>query len=446
MKTLSADSAERGTWLVFRLGHYVLCASALDVEGIIQRPPRITKLPLTPEHELGAFLFRGRTALAISLRRKLRLADGEDRASNPFIIARIGDGLTGFWVDEVKDVIQEKDAEWRPMPSMFEGGLFERFAIRENQLILQTSFAALRRVQVEFESLAAWVTTQADTNVTVREATDEADLLAKAASGGDATSGSEAAPPAAPIEVREVDLQAPAATRPPHHGAAVAPKPRIHQESPPYGPSRARLSTAQRTIVRPAPQARNRVAPEKASQPPAMEASPTIIVAEATPRRARSSFAAGRFVIALIAMGVTAAFLYLPLPTHDRHANLLAAISTRPSAQDSIAPASIAVGEVAARQTPVPSPDPTVPIEHGTGAAVDPAAPAPAKAVGDIAGAAADATRVHTVVRGDTLWQIAKNQVGDPFRYSELAKLSNIRDPNLIRPGDIVRIEIRTQK
>ena len=53
---------------------------------------------------------------------------------------------------------------------------------------------------------------------------------------------------------------------------------------------------------------------------------------------------------------------------------------------------------------------------------------------------------VHTVVRGDTLWQIASKYVGDPYRYSELARVSNIRNPDVIRPGDIVRVEIRNER
>jgi nucleoid-associated protein YgaU len=58
----------------------------------------------------------------------------------------------------------------------------------------------------------------------------------------------------------------------------------------------------------------------------------------------------------------------------------------------------------------------------------------------------ATVTHIHTVVPGDTLWRIAKKQVGDPYRYPELARLSNIRNPDVIRPGDVVRIEIRNEK
>jgi hypothetical protein len=48
----------------------------------------------------------------------------------------------------------------------------------------------------------------------------------------------------------------------------------------------------------------------------------------------------------------------------------------------------------------------------------------------------------HIVVKGDTLWDIALRYIHDPFRYPELARLSNIKNPDLIYPGDRVRILI----
>ena len=47
---------------------------------------------------------------------------------------------------------------------------------------------------------------------------------------------------------------------------------------------------------------------------------------------------------------------------------------------------------------------------------------------------------IHTVVKGDTLWAIAKKYIHDPFLYPELARLSNIKNPHLIYPGNRVRI------
>ena len=51
---------------------------------------------------------------------------------------------------------------------------------------------------------------------------------------------------------------------------------------------------------------------------------------------------------------------------------------------------------------------------------------------------------IHIVVKGDTLWHIAEFYIKDPYRYPELAKLSSIKNPDLIYPGDKVRIIINS--
>ena len=47
---------------------------------------------------------------------------------------------------------------------------------------------------------------------------------------------------------------------------------------------------------------------------------------------------------------------------------------------------------------------------------------------------------IHIVIKGDTLWAIARKYLGDPFLYNKLAENSAIKNPNLIYPGDRVRI------
>lgn len=84
-----------------------------------------------------------------------------------------------------------------------------------------------------------------------------------------------------------------------------------------------------------------------------------------------------------------------------------------------------AVTAPAAETKPEAEPPPSVP---------EPAPPAPA---------APQQMYVHTVVRGDTLWDIAERYLDDPWRYKELAQLSRIRNPDLIYPGNKVRIIIR---
>lgn len=45
----------------------------------------------------------------------------------------------------------------------------------------------------------------------------------------------------------------------------------------------------------------------------------------------------------------------------------------------------------------------------------------------------------HIVVKGDTLWHIADFYLDDPFRYPDLARWSQIQNPDLIYPGDEVK-------
>jgi nucleoid-associated protein YgaU len=47
---------------------------------------------------------------------------------------------------------------------------------------------------------------------------------------------------------------------------------------------------------------------------------------------------------------------------------------------------------------------------------------------------------VHDVVPGDTLWDIAGRYIDDPWRYPELAALSNVANPHLIFPGQRIYI------
>jgi nucleoid-associated protein YgaU len=88
-------------------------------------------------------------------------------------------------------------------------------------------------------------------------------------------------------------------------------------------------------------------------------------------------------------------------------------------------------GPPPAAEEPEPMPIPGAGVEAET----PPVAPAPEPAPQQM--------YVHTVVRGDTLWDIAERYLDDPWRYRELAQLSRIRNPDLIYPGNKVRIIIR---
>ena len=52
-----------------------------------------------------------------------------------------------------------------------------------------------------------------------------------------------------------------------------------------------------------------------------------------------------------------------------------------------------------------------------------------------------ESPKSYTVKKGDTLWALAKKHLGDGKKYTDLAKLNNIQNPNLIYPGQVIRFE-----
>lgn len=48
--------------------------------------------------------------------------------------------------------------------------------------------------------------------------------------------------------------------------------------------------------------------------------------------------------------------------------------------------------------------------------------------------------RVYVVQPGDSLSKIAKKELGDASRWPEIAELNKIKDPNLIRPGQKLKM------
>lgn len=47
--------------------------------------------------------------------------------------------------------------------------------------------------------------------------------------------------------------------------------------------------------------------------------------------------------------------------------------------------------------------------------------------------------KAYTVKPGDSLWAICKKELGDGSKYKEVAKLNNIANANLIKPGQVIR-------
>ena len=50
------------------------------------------------------------------------------------------------------------------------------------------------------------------------------------------------------------------------------------------------------------------------------------------------------------------------------------------------------------------------------------------------------ATVNYVVKKGDTLWAIAKKYLGSGTKYPQIASENNIKNPNLIYPGQVFKI------
>jgi len=389
------------TWLVFAVGPYVMCASALDVEGIIQRPGAIARLPFMPEYALGAFVFRARSAAAISLRRKLNLPESNTGRNEPFIVARIGASIAAFCVDEVRDVVDDKDLEWRSLPELLAQSPFERIAVHRGALILQTTFASLRDARVEFASLVGWAAAQPTTEPSGREQAPSAAAVEQACKSSVLQSDSmPLQPPPQPAPTK------------PEHRAPRAVSSAAHPRAAPQICERTsaakRIAVAMPVKERPSPARRGPVSQE------------SVVQSGAVSQGTRFPFAAGVIAAALVTcIGMVGSASYYLVAAPRRPAPSAAMATPQPPSV--VAPAVSAPSEQAV----------VVTIERNSIKA--PKTPA-------------TVTHIHTVVPGDTLWRIAKKQVGDPYRYPELARLSNIRNPDVIRAGDVVRIEIRNEK
>ncbi len=104
----------------FELGGEEYGVDVLTVREII-RMPSITKMPNTPEYVDGIINLRGTVVPIISLRRRFGLHEREGDRNSRILVMEVGDGLTGFVVDAVAEVIRISSAEIQPSPAIVQG-------------------------------------------------------------------------------------------------------------------------------------------------------------------------------------------------------------------------------------------------------------------------------------------------------------------------------------
>jgi purine-binding chemotaxis protein CheW len=111
----------------FELGGEVYGVDVLMVREII-RMPTITKMPNSPDYVDGIINLRGSVVPIISLRRRFGLCESERDNNSRILVMEIGNGMTGFIVDSVSEVIRIRSSEIQPPPPLvLSGGFSQEF-------------------------------------------------------------------------------------------------------------------------------------------------------------------------------------------------------------------------------------------------------------------------------------------------------------------------------
>lgn len=123
-----------GLVLTYRVNDTLLCVPVEHVESVIE-PPAITEMPHAPDYVIGAFMHRGQTALALSLRKLLRLPSTEQKNRNEsLLVIWMGDQPIGYWVDEIKGMTDSSRGHWSAVPALIRDQGITKALVCEGQV------------------------------------------------------------------------------------------------------------------------------------------------------------------------------------------------------------------------------------------------------------------------------------------------------------------------
>ncbi len=396
--------------VVFRVG-FVHCAiPSGEVLQIVLPPRNLIRIPWARPEVVGAFGYQSRLATAISLPRKFGQVRHQDRQSGLVMLSECQANLVGFWVDDVLGVLTKDASRHQPMPWPLSTALFDGVFVEDGgELIFTTQTERLYRMPCE--------------RLVVPDAERRVVPARPAAT-------TPAAPPTDEPVPGEAPAEAPREARPVPVAVPVADKRRLRWRVPEREPVSARIPPPAQRIVastarrepRPSPPTAIPAAWAPVSAPVAPRARPVFTTpawepGAPPPARASKSWgwwppiAAAVFLVALGSLVVTIG-------------DAGNAPSSPPETRTVPAKGRDSPRDIRSAAPPAPA------AVSRTNAPVAPAPPSlPSRQV-----------IIHTVKRGDTLWDITEHYLGNPFRYPEVAEWSGIEDPHWIEPGDLVRL------
>lgn len=490
-----------GSVLSFSAGPHGFAAPGGSVLAIIEPAP-VHGLPFSGSGVLGVMDYRGRVARVISLRQKLGLEELADPESGLFILAQLPDGLTAFWVDHVHDFLAVDNLIASRLPALGAFTTFSNCYLSEKGILWAVDFETLFALVPPKKRMSAPTATPLPEEAQrpdlmaagkrlnpadkVREFQKE-EVRIEPAKVPDALA-------AVPLKVQPEPLMGSRRAARPKIAQPTTPRPSMDFRPAAYpklvsraqemdGPppsqgaepsgSRGRLTAAAAGIVILVAVAiglwlRNTPGTEypgssSLSAPLRMEESarsktrkaevprPAGGIQSHTPDQARVSRPAGRDRIQEAGA------------TRDMaHSEVIPPLTGASGDKPADTPEASNLREKETGTPPRKKPGAEIRLTKGNDPAADrPGATSGLEKIVDIQTEAfmliverparpAEKWLVqyqstpheitHIVIRGDTLWHIAERYLGNPWRYPELAKLSHIKDPDWIYPGDIIRI------
>ena len=441
----NTHSAQNDTWLLFRIGQVTCAVPTLSTDTILPPPAHLTAAPGADAGRPGMFHHGSETVAVIDLRHRFGI-DTPDRNRGRLLLAHVAGRGYALWVDEVVALAGASQMEPAPLPQELPHNVFTQALLHRKEIVLCGAPAGLLARPV-----AGPVLHRAQPPAPRAAAPEMAA----------AQPVEPVAPPQRPPAATESDMTSPPITRPPPAPIAVPPAPPrptpaarpeaaepAAQPKPPPTPPVSGTTTPPRHAAPPDLPARTErpLRTALAPEPPHAAAAPS--APEPPPAAARLSQVGAALLLALL-LGGGAWFgidhWFAPPPAPQPSAPSVPA-PTVPPPPVVAPPAATVIASGHGVRIERTGREVTIDIDRSQAQAAPPQ-PAPATAPAPQPARPAPPppaphVYIHTVVRGDTLWAIAEHYLDDPWRYRELAKLSHIKDPDLIYPGDRVRIVV----
>jgi len=489
--------------LLYKVGPVLCCSPTFPVETVML-PPHLTRTPGTSTAEPGVFKSAYGIVRVADLRVRFGVDAKVMRKPGRIVVAEISGGHAGLWVDEILDVIQRPEKGWQRVPPHISAKLFAKTLLYENEIWLYSDFETLYHhkqtgyLRQHIEMLEKQSVETGQLKKQMMDAAPTRQAIKTRVTESAAQKPSEV-PTTQPVN-RFIPGTSNAIPEPRHRTQNMRRptretihKPDLHRNVAEYA-GRASYQSPRKSLEKRSPVTASLQSTSVRTPSPAPAQKPAATSMQ-SPQPASAMFA--WMVIGALVLASLVLLFYLdeilfsepirplsvPVVEHERLPvpDILnqTEIAENPppdkemmqQTEDTEPPKAVVRREIVSDEHPtakaVISRDAEgvmIVLDDGVDTEpeknTDPVNQERNQGPGEQAAAGLETEQVqrqpvkqpraanpvvsreviHIVVKGDTLWDIAKHYVQNPYRYPELAKLSKIKNPDLIYPGEKVRI------